>query len=89
MCLTEALASRTPVIASDCKVFTTAFRDGEGVRLFRATNATHLADVIAQVWSDPAAYQALSTSTAAAFSRVDSGRTFVDVISQWKAELLA
>lgn len=89
MALTEALASRTPVIASDCKVFQTAFRDGEGVRLFRATDATHLADVVAALWHDPVAYQALSSSTAAAFARVDSGRTFVDVIAQWQAELLA
>lgn len=87
MALTEALASRTPVIASDCKVFTSAFRDGEGVRLFRATNVAHLAEVVAEVWNDPASYESLSTTTSAAFARVDSGRSFVDVISAWKTEI--
>ena len=37
--LTEALAARTPVVASDHPVFTRVLRDGEGVRYFPAGNA--------------------------------------------------
>jgi glycosyltransferase involved in cell wall biosynthesis len=87
MALTEALASRTPVLASDCQVFARSFQDGEGVRLFRAGDAEKLAELIADTWSKPALYDALSVSTAAAFDRVSAHRAFRDVLAQWKREI--
>jgi glycosyltransferase involved in cell wall biosynthesis len=87
MSLTEALASRTPVIASDCEVFARSFRDGEGVRLFRAEDSKHLAQVVAEVYRHPAQYDALSESTEAAFRRVSAGKSFEEVLEQWSCEL--
>ena len=87
MALTEALASRTPVLASDCEVFARSFRDGEGVRLFKAANPVDLAETAAEVFADPVQYDALSVSTQAAFDRVSAHRSFRDVIEQWGREL--
>jgi glycosyltransferase involved in cell wall biosynthesis len=87
MALTEALASRTPVLASDCAVFARSFRDGEGVRLFRARDAEHLAQVTAESFADPARYAALSATTAAAFARVAARRSFEEVIAEWAVEI--
>ena len=87
MALTEALASRTPVLASDCDVFARSFRDREGVRLFKAADPISLADVAAEVFADPIQYDALSVSTEAAFERVAAHRSFRDVIEQWGREL--
>jgi glycosyltransferase involved in cell wall biosynthesis len=84
MSLTEALASRTPVIASDCNVFARSFLDGEGVRLFKAQSATHLANVVREVWEDPAQYARLSEGTAAAFERVSAHRSFSEVLMDWE-----
>ena len=87
MALTEALASRTPVLASNCPVFARSFSDGEGVRLFKAANAQHLADVVSEVWNDPAQYARLSASTLAAFERVSAHRSFGEVLLEWQREI--
>lgn len=87
MSLTEALASRTPVIASDCDVFKRSFVDGEGVRLFEAQNPTRLADVVAEVFASPDTYAELSRTTEAAFTRVYANRSFSEVIAAWAEEI--
>ena len=83
MALTEALASRTPVVASDCPVFQRSFRDGEGVRLFKAQNPEDLASVVCDVWTHPERYAALSESTTEAFERVSARRSFTEVLLEW------
>ncbi len=81
--LTEALASRTPVVASDHPVFTSAFRDGEGVHFFKAGDPRHLSEAVEQVATAPALYRSLSQSTAAAYRRVSSADTFESLVEDW------
>ncbi len=83
--LTEALASRTPVVASDHPVFLGGFPDGLGVRYFRAANAESLANRIQSVLADADAYARLSELTADAFARVECKTTFGDLIDRWRA----
>jgi glycosyltransferase involved in cell wall biosynthesis len=82
--LTEALASRTPVIISDHPVFMRGFRDGEGVRFFRAGDPASLARVIDEVLSDGDRYAELSRLTEQAFRRVDCNTLFGDLVDRWK-----
>lgn len=89
MALTEALASRSPVVVSDHPVFVQSFEEGEGVRFFRAGHPEHLASVILEVWQDAAAYDRLSQGTLAAFDRIHCATTFGDIIGAWQRELTA
>jgi glycosyltransferase involved in cell wall biosynthesis len=81
--LTEALASRTPVVVSDHPVMTRAFRDGEGVRFFPAGNAQALAQTIESMLADAEGYRLLSRTTAAAYARVECKTLMPDVIARW------
>lgn len=83
MTLTEALASRTPVVASDHPVMTAAFRDGEGVRFARAGDSRAFASTMRGILDSTESYAALSASTAAAFKRVECGTLFGDMIQGW------
>ena len=84
--LTEALASRTPVVASDHPVIAGAFREGEGMRFFRASDPKSLADAIVGILGDPEAYAALSRTTLEAYDRVECKVHFGDLIADWKRE---
>jgi glycosyltransferase involved in cell wall biosynthesis len=86
--LTEALASRTPVVISDHPVFMRAFIDGEGVRVFRAKDPSSLAAVLGEVLAAPDAYHRLSELTADAYRRVECETYFGDLLNQWKATFL-
>ena len=81
--LTEALAARTPIVASDHPVFTRVLRDGEGLRYFPAGNSAALAAAIASVLDRPSAYEELSRQTAVAFERLRCRIRFQDVIEAW------
>jgi glycosyltransferase involved in cell wall biosynthesis len=81
--LTEALASRTPVIASDHPVFVRAFEDGRGVRIFRAGDSTALAAAIHSVLTDPLRYEELSRTTAEAHEATVCRTMFSEVVQDW------
>jgi glycosyltransferase involved in cell wall biosynthesis len=83
--LTEALASRTPVIVSDHPVMARAFRDGEGLRFFPAGDAGALAQTAQSILADPAEYRRLSQATAAAYARVECKALMPDLIARWSA----
>ncbi|MET0341762.1 MAG: glycosyltransferase, partial [Polyangiales bacterium] len=83
MALTEALAARTPVIASNCPVFQRSFVDGEGVRIFQEQDPKRLADVIVDALADDAAYARLSETTADAFKRVSAQHSFTELLEGW------
>lgn len=83
--LTEALASRTPVVASDHPVFTRAFADGEGMRLFPARTPAALATAVRELLEHPEAYESLSRTTADAFRRVECTTSFGDLVDRWRA----
>lgn len=81
--LTEALASRTPVVASDHPVFCANFTEGEGLAFFRAGDPNCLASAIQRILKSPAEYAALSQTTANAYERVTSQTTAGELISEW------
>jgi glycosyltransferase involved in cell wall biosynthesis len=83
--LTEALASRTPCVVSDHPVLKRAFLDGEGVRFFRAQDASSLAAAIEDLLGDPGEYLVLSRSTEDAFRRVRCPTSFGDLVQRWHA----
>jgi glycosyltransferase involved in cell wall biosynthesis len=85
--VTEALASRTPTITSDHPVLTEAFRDGEGVKFFRASDPADLARVADEVLSTPALYARLSETAPAAFDRAVCPTTFRQLVEAWSAGL--
>lgn len=84
MTLTEALASRTPVIASDHPVFVPAFKDGEGLVFFKAEDDQALAAAILKATASPEAYLELSKGTAAAFARVECPTSFASLLEDWR-----
>jgi glycosyltransferase involved in cell wall biosynthesis len=85
--LTEALASRTPVIASDHPVIVRAFADGQGVRFFRASDPPALAETVRAVLGNAETYGRLSELTAAAFAAVECPTTFGDLVARWQATI--
>ena len=84
MSLTEALASRSPVVISDHPVFVRAFRQDEGIRIVPERQPTALADALREVLTDPVLYRDLSLSTAKAFERVECSTTFGDLLDRWR-----
>jgi glycosyltransferase involved in cell wall biosynthesis len=83
MTLTEALASRSPVIASNHPVFVRAFEDGEGLRFVPEKQPQRIADAIEQLWNDPAEYRRLSESTIQALDRVKCRTVMSSLLKEW------
>lgn len=83
--LTEALASRTPVVVSNHPVMHRAFRDGEGLRFFPAGDASAMASTIQSILANRGEYARLSETTAAAYARVECRTLMPDLIAQWRS----
>ena len=83
--LTEALTTRTPVLASDHPVFTRALADGEGIRYFPARDSAALARLMEEVSRDPLAYAELSLRTEGAFEKLRCRTRFDEVVTAWLA----
>jgi glycosyltransferase involved in cell wall biosynthesis len=83
MTLTEALASRSPVIASNHPVFVRAFEDGEGLRFVPEKQPQRIADAVEQLWNDPAEYRRLSESTTQALDRVKCQTVMSSLLKEW------
>lgn len=60
MTLYEAMCTRTPLIASDHPMFAARIRDGETALVFRAGDAAHLAERVADLIGAPELYERLS-----------------------------
>lgn len=82
---TEALACRTPLVASDHPSLVYLLRDGEGVRFFRSGDPSSLAGVIREVMGDPDGYARLSRGTEAAFERLECKTPFHEPLDRWRA----
>ncbi len=82
--LTEGLASRTPLVVSDHPVMVRAFRDGEGLRFFRGSDPSSLADTAQSVLGDAAEYLRMSETTADALARVACPTSFGDLLDRWR-----
>ena len=81
--LTQALSTRTPVIASSHPLFVRAFRNGEGVRFVRERQPLEIADAIEQLWNNPEDYLRLSISAATALERVRCKTLFGHLLMEW------
>jgi glycosyltransferase involved in cell wall biosynthesis len=77
----EGLASRTPLIISDHPAFAKRLHDGDDCLVFRAGDASSLADRIAIALSDAALYARLSEQSATAHASLYVGLNWVDLIS--------
>jgi glycosyltransferase involved in cell wall biosynthesis len=82
---TEALANRTPVIATDHPSITHLIGDGMGIRIVPSRNPVALAAMIEEVLKDPQQYARLSEKTIEAHRKVGSDITFDDLLATWRA----
>jgi glycosyltransferase involved in cell wall biosynthesis len=87
MTLTEALTTRSPVIASAHPVFVRAFQDGEGLRIVPEKQPAAIADAVERLWNDPSEYRRLSESTSKALSRVKCETTLSSLLKDWAQNL--
>lgn len=83
LALYEALASRTPTIASDHPMFMGHLADGESAAIFRASDGVALAQRIADVLSDPTLYARLSQGSAIAWHRMQLPVKWGEMIARW------
>ena len=81
--LKEALAARSPVIASNHPVFVRAFQDGEGLRFVPEKQPQRIADAVEQLWNNPAEYRRLSESTTQALDRIECQTVLSSLLKEW------
>jgi glycosyltransferase involved in cell wall biosynthesis len=81
--LKEALATRSPVIASNHPVFIRAFRDGEGLRFVPEKQPQRIADAVEHLWINPAEYRSLSESTTQALDRIKCQTVLSSLLKEW------
>jgi len=86
MTLTEALASRTPVVTSDHPVMKRVLRNEEGVLFAESRNPASFAAAFERLFFEPELYRRLSESTLAAYERVECRTTSEDLLQRWAKE---
>jgi glycosyltransferase involved in cell wall biosynthesis len=79
----EALAARTPIIASDHPMFREALVNRESALIFRAGNPAELANAAWTLLQDPSLYQALSLRSEAAWNRLRLPVTMGELLEAW------
>jgi glycosyltransferase involved in cell wall biosynthesis len=79
----EALASRTPLIISDHPAFAKRLQDRNDCMIFRAADASSLADRIATLLSDTALFALLSERSAAALDSLYVGLDWIDLVANF------
>lgn len=84
--LYEALASRTPVIASDHPMFAGHLTDGDSAIVFPASRPRALAAAIDRLLADPALYARISQGAPAAWARMQNPVKWGDMIDHWMAD---
>jgi glycosyltransferase involved in cell wall biosynthesis len=77
----EALASRTPLVISDHPAFANRLQSGEDCLVFRAADASSLADRITSLLTDNSLFARLSTRSAAALNTLFVGMNWTDLVS--------
>ncbi|MCY2978699.1 MAG: glycosyltransferase family 4 protein [Planctomycetota bacterium] len=84
--VTEAFASRTPLIATDHPAMTKLLIDEEGLLFVPSANPSAMADAIERVAKDPELYRRLSESSVTAFHRLASDITFDALLWKWREQ---
>jgi glycosyltransferase involved in cell wall biosynthesis len=85
----EALASRTPLIASDHPAYVTRLRPGLDSLRFQAGHPEQLAQQVERLIHDPELYSRLSWESAAALSRMYVGIEWSDLIARFVEDPLS
>jgi glycosyltransferase involved in cell wall biosynthesis len=83
--VTESLALRTPLIASDHPCLIHLLQDGEGLRFFPSGDVNALARTIREITDDPALYARLSEASASAYAKIECPTLFHELIESWRA----
>jgi len=79
----EALAARTPIIASDHPMFGCALVDGKSALTFRAADAEDLAAAIRRLSSDAELYEQISLNSEQAWQALQLHVTWGELIERW------
>jgi len=79
----EALAARTPIIASDHPMFRGALVDEESALIFPEKDSDRLASAIGRLATDRALYSRLSVKSEAAWEALQLHVTFGDLLERW------
>jgi len=85
----EALASRTPILASDHPMFRGALRHEESALVFAAGDDRALAAAIRRISADPALYEALSERSEAAWEALQLPVKWGTLIEKWLSDDLS
>ncbi|WP_421655043.1 glycosyltransferase [Leptothermofonsia sp. ETS-13] len=83
MIIYEALCSHTPIVASDHPMFRRKLIDGQSALIFRAGNASALAERIVTLLSNPDLYQRLSANSKATWEQLQVPVKFADLLNRW------
>jgi glycosyltransferase involved in cell wall biosynthesis len=84
--LCEALAARTPLIASDHPAFADRLQDGKSCLLFKAGDPVSLSKQIVRLVSNPDLYEMLSRNSAAAHESLYIGMKWQDLIGAFLSD---
>lgn len=84
--LYEALASRTPVIASDHPMFSGHLEHGQSALVFPAGQPRALAERIETLLSDPALYARISQGAAQAWERMQIPVRWGEMVDRWVSD---
>jgi glycosyltransferase involved in cell wall biosynthesis len=82
----EALAARTPIIASDHPMFFGALSHEQTALVFRASDASSLADAIRRLASDAELYSEMSKNSERAWQALQLPVTWGELIERWLAD---
>jgi glycosyltransferase involved in cell wall biosynthesis len=83
MTLYEALATRTPIVASDHPMFRHVLVDGASALVYAARDSAALAHKLRALYSDPALYARLSQSSLATWESLLVPVEWVDLVRTW------
>ena len=81
--LYEAMASGTPIVASDHPMFKGVVRDGETGFVFRAGSPKRLASAVLRGWQDHQRYELVSSTAAAAYRGLGLDTLWGDIVVRW------
>jgi glycosyltransferase involved in cell wall biosynthesis len=81
--LYEAMASGTPIIASNHPMFRGVVRDGMDGFVFRAGSPAQMASTIRRAWGDVGAYRRVSSNAAAKYPRLGLSTLWGDILERW------
>jgi glycosyltransferase involved in cell wall biosynthesis len=79
----EAIATRTPIVASDHPMFRSALQNRDTAMVFAASNADELAQRIRELIADPALYGKLSQAADESWSRLGGTADWRTMLFDW------